>query len=257
MAQLVAHLHGMQGVRGSSPLSSTQRHAPPARRAALSRGCCRCVDRAESAVLPPSAEGPAWPKRRLGDRGVRRERGAPVSRVFPCFTAILSVRSAPNALRRMRVFPGCERAHEQRHRRARTRPADGARRRAGGPGRVRRRVQELPVPHRGRPPAGEQRPVGPPRRRPGGRRGAARDRHAGRRPRGPPAQALVRRDVPAQRRVGPGAPGVPGRHGPGRVAAAGRGSSTRPPGASRAPRRPPAPWSGRSSPTRACSRSRS
>ena len=24
MAQLVAHLHGMQGVRGSSPLSSTQ-----------------------------------------------------------------------------------------------------------------------------------------------------------------------------------------------------------------------------------------
>ena len=26
VAQLVAHLHGMQGVRGSSPLSSTQVH---------------------------------------------------------------------------------------------------------------------------------------------------------------------------------------------------------------------------------------
>ncbi len=28
MAQLVAHLHGMQGVRGSNPLSSTQENHP-------------------------------------------------------------------------------------------------------------------------------------------------------------------------------------------------------------------------------------
>ena len=29
MAQLVAHLHGMQGVRGSNPLRSTKTRKPP------------------------------------------------------------------------------------------------------------------------------------------------------------------------------------------------------------------------------------
>gem|GEM_PF-2519091 len=39
MAQLVAHLHGMQGVRGSSPLSSTKY------KDAGTFSCVFCVDR--------------------------------------------------------------------------------------------------------------------------------------------------------------------------------------------------------------------
>src|SRR5690242_11861798 len=63
---------------------------------------------------------------------------------------------------------GTKGTYEQRHRRARPCAAHGSWRRADRAGRVGRRVQELPLPHRGGPAAGEQRPAAPAGRGPGG-----------------------------------------------------------------------------------------
>ena len=91
---------------------------------------------------------------------------------------------------------------------------------------------------------------------PRGRDGPAGDRHAGRPPRGDPAQAGVRRAVVAQRRVGPGSPGVRGDPGAAGSLPLSTGSSTRPRGDWRAQSRRRACWRTRSCSTKGCWASR-